>query len=107
MFSPRMVRSVPITDAPVAAEAAGANGEFPPRGDAPALPFDWGGVVKGLGSLSGLESNIGVLRRMTLLDKIRIVQTPLREQPTFLRRHFVNDIAGLTGFDGDLFFNYG
>jgi len=40
---------------------------------------------------------------MTLLDKIRIMQTPLREQPTFLRRHFVNDIAGLMGFDGDLF----
>jgi len=34
---------------------------------------------------------------MTLLDKIRIVQTPLREQPTFLRRHFVNDFAGLGG----------
>ncbi len=34
---------------------------------------------------------------MTLLDKIPMVQTPLPELLSCLRRHFVNNIAGLTG----------
>src|ERR1044072_7611457 len=87
ILSPRIVRSVPITETPVCGDAAGSKGDAVGRAEVAFLPIDGGGGIRGLISLSGLELNMGPPGHDAAGPDL--VQTPLSKWHMTVRRYFV------------------